>query len=41
MKNIPISLQMFSLRAMWEENPLAAMRTVKAAGYQGVTSSLT
>ena len=36
MKKIPISLQMFSLRAMWEENPLAAMRTVKAAGYQGV-----
>ncbi|MBO5688770.1 MAG: sugar phosphate isomerase/epimerase [Lentisphaeria bacterium] len=36
MQNIPISLQMFSLRALWETNPLEAMKTVKNAGYQGV-----
>lgn len=36
MKNIPIALQMFSLRAMWEENPYATMKTVKEAGFQGV-----
>jgi sugar phosphate isomerase/epimerase len=34
--NIPIALQMYSVRAAFQENPLATMRAVKAMGYAGV-----
>ena len=34
--DFPVALQMFSLREMWEANPLAAMRAAKEAGYQGI-----
>jgi len=34
--NIPIGLQLYSVRAAFQENPLATLRAVKKMGYEGV-----
>lgn len=36
MLQLPIALQVFSLRNLYEANPLATLKTIKAAGYTGV-----
>ncbi len=34
--NIPVGLQLYSVRAAFQENPLATLRAVKTMGYDGV-----
>ena len=36
MIQLPISLQIYSLRSIFEDNPLKAMKAAKSAGYDGV-----